>query len=503
MPNDADSYNIVPNAPIGICILHADTLYAEIANDKFLEVAGKPREDIEGKFYWDAFAEVRDYYEQALNDVVRNGVAYHADEVEMTLIRHGKPEMVYVTFVYSPIKDEFGKVTKVSVWVLENTAQVIARQKIEIANEELEKADKDLRKLFHQLEESEIALRLALGAANFGTWYIQSVTREFITDARLKELFGYHPDEDLSIEGALAQITDEYREFVSNTLENAIYKGGDYDVTYSVVGLHDNRLRWLRAIGNLKADPSGEFSAFTGVVMDITEQKQDEIRKNDFIGMVSHELKTPLTSLSAIIQVAGKKLLNSQDQFLISAMDKAMVQLKRMSGMINSFLNISRLESGKMLMDKKLFDLEKLILEIIDEAMLTTSTHIIDFKKCGPIEVSADRDKINSVISNLISNAIKYSPQGKEVHVNCLVSDNMVTVSVHDEGMGVKPQDMDKIFDRYYRVQSNYTQNISGFGIGLYLSAEIIKRHHGQIWLQSESGVGSTFYFTLPLKSDI
>ena len=113
---------------------------------------------------------------------------------------------------------------------------------------------------------------LAIDAANFGTWFIQSVTREFITDARLKELFGYYPDEELSIEQALAQITEEYRGFVTTKLEDAIYHNGDYDVTYPVIGLHDIKLRWLRAIGNLKADPSGAFSAFTGVVMDITEQ---------------------------------------------------------------------------------------------------------------------------------------------------------------------------------------------------------------------------------------
>ena len=495
-----------------------------------------------------------------------------------------------------------------------------------VTNEELAQVNEQLQAAQRLIEEGQTALRLAINAANFGTWFIHSATREFITDTRLKELFGYYPDEDLSIEQALAQITEEYRGFVAAKLENAIYNNGDYDVTYPVVGLHDDRLRWLRAIGNLRVDPSGAFSAFTGVVMDITdqyvaarkvehaeeslrmateaaglgtysinvidrifypseklkeffgygpdedvpyeaainqihpdyrqtvadlveaaitkgakydieypiiahndgrirwvrgigavqedekgtnryftgvlheitEQKQDEIRKNDFIGMVSHELKTPLTSLNAIIQVANRKLKNSNDQFLVGAMDKANQQVKRMSSMINGFLNISRLESGKIYIEKQKFSIDKLLTEMIAESQISVTSHQFEFESCGDTEVFADRDKISSVISNLMSNAVKYSPNGKLIKMECKVKDNTVIVSVTDEGMGLKPSDIEKVFDRYFRVESSHTQHISGFGIGLYLSAEIIHRHHGKIWADSELGVGSTFYFSLP-----
>lgn len=793
-------HRTILNAPIGVCVLNADTLVAEVVNDKFLEVAGKPYDSIFGQFYWDAFSEVRAAYEAALNGVVESGEAYHADEVEMKLIRHGQEEKIIVTFVYAPVKNAAGKVSKVAVWVLENTKQVAQRKSDEgvratfqkerdrlqdafmqaplgicilngkelvyefvnpayqrilsgrrllgrpifealpelagtqiekamrnvfdtgdsyevenllipvaayeggqtsdrffsfsfqarhnendeidgivnivhevtenikvlnelreareiadqqkrvyetimsgtpdlmyvwdleyrftyvnkalltmwgktwetaigkglrengyeewhaamhereidhvrntkesvrgevsfphatlgwriydyilipvfneageveavagttrdvterkqmesaiaqsseelqaineemaatneeqaASNEELTVANQQLANLNDELvaarikiEESETTLRLAIDAANFGTWFIHSVTREFITDARLKELFGFYPDDDLSIEQTLAQITDEYRDFVTDKLENAIYNGGDYDVTYPVIGLHDKRLRWLRAIGNLKADPSGSFSAFTGVVMDVTEQKLDEQRKNDFIGMVSHELKTPLTSLTAIVQVSSKKLKDSEDVFLAGAMEKANLQVKRMSNMINGFLNVSRLESSKLLIQKRPFNLEDLIDEIIKENAATVSSHVIKFDHCEPILVNADFDKIGSVITNLISNAIKYSPKGKEVIVKCEVVGDKAHVSVEDQGMGLKPGDQEKVFDRYYRVESSHTEHISGFGIGLYLSAEIVKRHDGEIWVESESGVGSTFYFSLPLQ---
>jgi len=380
-----------------------------------------------------------------------------------------------------------------------NEEMAASNEELTATNEELAFVNQQLLEAQQKIEESETALRLAIEAANFGTWFIHSETREFITDARLKELFGYYPDEALSIEQALAQITEEYRGYVANKLENAIYRNGDYDVTYPVIGLHDNQLRWLRAVGNLKADPSGAFSAFTGMVMDITEQKQDEMRKNDFIGMVSHELKTPLTSLTAIVQVANQKLKSNEDSFLAGAMEKAGVQVKRMSNMINGFLNVSRLESAKLVIEKREFNLEDLIEETIKETELTVSSHVIKFEPCNPVMIKADHDKIGSVITNLISNAIKYSPKGKEIDIKCEIIGDRAQVSVKDEGMGLKPQDKDRVFERYYRVETNGTQHISGFGIGLYLSAEIIHRHDGEIWVDSESGVGSTFHFSLPL----
>src|ERR1700712_4553941 len=126
-------HTMVLHAPIGICVLDAETLVAEIVNDKFLEVAGKPKEAISGQFYWDAFAEARPYYEGALAGGVGTGEAYYADEVELMLIRHGREENIYVTFVYAAIKNAEGNIVKIAVWVLENTKQVTERQKVEVA----------------------------------------------------------------------------------------------------------------------------------------------------------------------------------------------------------------------------------------------------------------------------------------------------------------------------------------------------------------------------------
>jgi len=224
-----------------------------------------------------------------------------------------------------------------------------------------------------------------------------------------------------------------------------------------------------------------------------------ERQKDAFIGMASHELKTPLTSLNAILQVANSKLKDSPDPFLAGAMGKANTQVKRMTAMINGFLDVARFESGKMLVEKKRFNIDVLVKEMIEEVQLTTRSHIFQLSSCNEAEVSADRDKIASVITNLLSNAVKYSPTGSNIEVNCRLIGNIVQISVKDEGIGAKPEDLQKLFERYYRVESPETRHIAGFGIGLYVSAEIIKQHEGRIWAESQLGKGSTFYFSLPL----
>ena len=172
-----------------------------------------------------------------------------------------------------------------------------------------------------------------------------------------------------------------------------------------------------------------------------------------------------------------------------------------MTSMINGFLNISRLESGKLQIDKQPFIMGDLMREAIDEMNLTGTDHIIALRKCDKAVLQADRDKINSVLVNLLSNAVKYSPKGSTILVDCHADGSSFHVSVHDEGLGIRQKACAHIFDRYYRVGNNRTRHISGFGIGLYLSAEIIRRHNGFIWVESEIDKGSTFYFSLPLKT--
>jgi len=469
---------LIQEAPVAIGILTGRSLTVTSANAKILEVWGKT-EAVIGLPLASAVPELKGQpFLQILDEVYTSGKVFNANEIRALLEHQSELKEIFFNLVYQPIQIDAGSTTDVLVVAVDVTEQVKSRKAVERAEE---------------------SLRMAVEAADSGTYSINARTYEFFASPRLKELFGFRPDEDMPYEACLAQIREDYRPLAYQMVEAAVNKGERCELEYPVIGFHDGRQRWLRWIGTLQHDSNGVDSYFTGIVNDITEQKEDEQRKNDFIGMVSHELKTPLTSLTALLQVAQFKLKDSGDNFLAGAMDKSYTQVKRMTAMINGFLNMSRFESGKIHIEKQDFEMSALIKEVIAEATLTTGSHLIRYNDCPGIIISADKEKIMSVISNLISNAIKYSPRGKHIDVRCERGKQEVVVSVKDEGIGLKPADLERIFDRYYRVETSHTKHISGFGIGLYLSSEIVHRHGGRIWAESESGVGSTFSFSLPL----
>ena len=302
----------------------------------------------------------------------------------------------------------------------------------------------------------------------------------------------------MNLDEFVTQIAEDHRERIKAATEKAIQTVGPYDEPYPVIGFHDQKIRWVRALGNTSLQP-GDFLAFTGVIMDITNQNKDEQRKNDFLGMVSHELKTPLTVLMGYGQMLNARAKNDNDVFAVGALDKMDTQVKKMTGMINGFLDKASMESGNFHLQYTEFDLKELVNEIIAEVRLTVNTHIVNIGRCDAVKVFADRDKIGNVISNLLGNAIKYSPNGKYIEVNCATENDRVQLSVKDEGVGIGQNDVKPLFERYNRIKTEHTEKIAGFGIGLYLCAEIVHGHKGNIWVESELGKGSTFYVELPV----
>jgi two-component system CheB/CheR fusion protein len=357
----------------------------------------------------------------------------------------------------------------------------------------------ELKRIQHELDVTNKMLGMAMDSAAMGTWSIDLQTREFIPSPRLKEIFGFYPEEKMTYEASIAQIDSEYQSIVTNAVEANISRGEKYDIEYPLRGLHDEKLRWVRANGNLTHDRDGKPNYFTGVLHDITTHKEDDIRKTDFIAMASHELRTPLTSLQAYIQMLAARAKKDGDTFALGALEKANIQVKKMAALINGFLNTSSFEAGKIYLNEQSFEIEALMTEIVGDMLLTNKSHNIILKSCSPLIVIADRDKITQVINNFLSNAVKYSPKGTDIEISCHESKGMLQFGIKDEGPGINPDDQKKLFDRYYRIENEETKHISGFGLGLYLSAEIIHQHNGKVWVESEVGKGSTFYFSLPL----
>jgi PAS domain S-box-containing protein len=220
-------------------------------------------------------------------------------------------------------------------------------------------------------------------------------------------------------------------------------------------------------------------------------------KKDEFIGLASHELKTPITSLTGYLQIVDRGLPHGEVNK--TYLQKALRQIKRLSDLISDLLDVSKIETGKLPLTITRFDIVFLAEEVIELMQHSTKTHRIELNKdCDHLMVSADRQRMEQVVINLISNAIKYSATADLVKVNLATSANKVIISVQDFGLGIKKEQQDLVFSRFYRVQE-LEDHISGLGIGLYISKEIMNRHNGRLWVDSELGKGSVFSLELPL----
>ncbi len=204
--------------------------------------------------------------------------------------------------------------------------------------------------------------------------------------------------------------------------------------------------------------------------------------------------------MQAYVQVSMAAAKKINNEVIEKTLNKAVIQTKKMTELINGFLNISSFEAGKIYLNEQDFGIKDLIMESVEGIKLLHDKREIQLKECCEAIIHADRNKIAQVLNNFLSNAVKYSPSNKTIEVRCKEIGNNLQISVHDEGMGIELQDQQKLFDRYYRVENKNTKGLAGFGLGLYLCSEIIQRHMGQVWVESTVGEGSTFHFSLPLK---
>ncbi|AMR30053.1 hypothetical protein A0256_00795 [Mucilaginibacter sp. PAMC 26640] len=225
-------------------------------------------------------------------------------------------------------------------------------------------------------------------------------------------------------------------------------------------------------------------------------------KKDEFITIASHELKTPLTSIKSYVQILLAKARTEEDHFRTEALTRVEKQANKMSTLIKNFLNNAKLLEGKFELNIESFRMHELLTEVVDDSKIHSKTHEITLKDCEDVFVMADREKISQVMENLISNAIKYSPAGSTIALGCKVIGNQAQISVSDTGIGIEQKDQSKLFDRFYRVENEKLKNVAGFGIGLFLVAEILRFHESRIFVESFPNVGSKFFFNLHISDN-
>jgi len=487
---ESRSNMLIQQAPIAIILFKGENFNIEAVNPPMLKLLGQ-KADILHQPLLSVIPELEGQSVYALLlKVFQTGETIHGNEQMVNLIHDGVETSGYYNFTYCPLIEN-GQITGVIDMAIDVTEQVKARITVE-------EVSNDLRASYIKLEQSEQKQSSAIEQAKLGTYTIDGFSGKMNASARLKEIFGYRNDEEMTYESVMNQVSANYKAKVLQAAALVIKEGLVFDMEYTIVKHNDGMLRWVKSTGKHYKTEADSYGHFSGTILDITEEKEDDIRKDDFIGMVSHEMKTPLTSLKGFVQLLQLKAKKTDDSLVKSILDKADKQITKMTRMINGFLNVSRLESGKIHIEKEHFNMKDLIEEIEDDTIPNADGHTIIFDPVETAWVNADKDKIGQVINNFISNALKYSPMGTEVRVSCISDKHGSVVSVRDAGMGIEESDIAHLFERYYRVEKHDTKSIAGFGIGLYLCAEIVKRHNGKIWVESEIKNGSVFHFSLP-----
>ena len=233
---------------------------------------------------------------------------------------------------------------------------------------------------------------------------------------------------------------------------------------------------------------------------DITDRKILEQQKDEFIGIASHELKTPVTSIKAYSQILQDVFSKAHDKKSVELLHKMEAQVDRLNVLIVDLLDFTRIEGGKLKFREEIYDMNKLIKEVAEEMQRASKTHKIKLKLNGQTKMYGDPFRVGQVITNILSNGIKYSPGAKEIIVSSKSEDDMVTVCVEDFGIGIDANLLDKVFDKFFRVTEPLLNTFPGLGLGLYIAAEIVKRQGGTISATSKKSKGSVFCFSLPLN---
>jgi PAS domain S-box-containing protein len=479
-------------APSGICILDGPELIFELINPLYQQFF--PGRALRGKPLLEAVPELADGpIPEILKEVYQTGQTFEGRHMLVPLARPAGASMEdrYFDFIYQARLNEVGAVDGVLVFVNETTDIVLQEA---IIREQLAK-------------QAQLAAIVSSSDDPIVSKTLEGIITSWNNAA--ERMFGYKADEAIG-------------QHISLLIPEELLKEEDYIIGQIRQGKRIHHFETTRVTKEGRQiplsltvspiiDEAGHIIGASKIARDITAQKEaketadrlyEQIKqlndkKDEFIGLASHELKTPLTSIKGYLQILSRM---HADPNTARFLDKTLQQLNKLTGLVNDLLDVTKIEAGKLQFQMEPFDLKPLIEDAVELIQHSTAKYVITVKaEVQECRVTGDSQRIEQVLINLLTNAIKYSPGTSDVAVLLSCNEQEATVSVRDQGVGIAPEKLAHIFDRFYRVD-DASPNVSGLGIGLYLSHEIIERHQGRLWAVSEPGHGSTFSFTIPLS---
>jgi len=354
-------------------------------------------------------------------------------------------------------------------------------------------------RLLNQHKNAESRFRKIFDQSRFGNKIIDADLCIIQVNTALEALLGYTAKELIGtriIDIAHPDFIKDWKE-----LQSGLWSQKHDSFSIDTCLLKKNKeILWCRVTSIIFED-KGHSYGYT-ILEDISDRKNLEriraevdAKKDEFISIVSHELKTPLTTIKAINQLLQKAV--SKDQTYYSFIQKSNHHILRLEKLIADLLDVNNITEGSVALNPSVFDMDFMLQECISGIQAIHPTHEIYYHPVGITKITADQFRIEQVIINLVNNAVKYSPSAEQVEVKLISTTTAIRIEVKDGGIGIAKKNVNKIFDRYYRIKDT-SHHFQGLGLGLYIASRIIEKHHGTIGVDSEFGKGSTFWFTLP-----
>lgn len=469
---------IFNDAAIGITLADIKGHPLEV-NSAFQKMVGYSRKELRQMFFTD-FTHPEDVlidineYEQ-----MKNGLRDSFNVEKRYVCKNGR--IIWVNLTVSLVRNEKGE-PKFTVGVVRDIT-------------EHRKTDEKLELYSKAVEE-----------APDGVQVVDLNGRIIYSNKAVREIYGFSPEEFLGRDVNELNVDPE---FANKVILPGVQTRGYWSGELLVQHKDGRRINiWLKAA--MVKDNKGVPLAMVGIIRDITEQKELEKHKDDFISVATHELKTPLTSIKLFSQILRKRARELQDSHLASRQTWLVDLISRIDGQADKLINLvrnlldaTRLQSGKITFKKDNFSLNNLIKEVAKDIQSIGGKHQILVEGKVKEKIQADRYRISQVLINLLTNAVRHSPDSEKIIIRVTPNGKSeILVSVQDYGEGIPKYKQAHLFERFYQAHANGEgkEQFLGTGLGLYISSEIVKGHGGKIWMESEAGRGSTFYFTLPTQ---
>jgi len=372
----------------------------------------------------------------------------------------------------------------------------------------------ELKKARELLEENERRYRKAQAIGRVGNWEYNIQTTRFWGSDEAKRIYGFGiSDQDFSTDEVEKCIPE--RERVHQALVDLIEKDKPYHLEFDIITKNKKKRKTIISIAELERDKDGNPLLISGVILDITDRKQLENQiviakeaaesankaKSEFLANMSHEIRTPINAMLGFSQLLKNQHLGPLNEEQIEYIDNIIESTNRLLFLINDILDLSKVEAGKIEIIKQTFSIDKLVNRTSTFFSGISIKKGVDFQiylsPDIPHLLIGDENRIEQILRNLISNAVKFTIQGKIDVFISMKTENIILFEVKDTGEGIPTEKINGLFEKFYQVDSSYTKKYAGAGLGLAISKELVGLMGGKIWVQSEVGKGSSFFFTI------